>query len=140
MRAVDQRKDEFLATLAHELRNPLAPIKNSLRVLESPDVQETQRQWGRRVIARQVHRMALLLDDLLDVSRITRGRLDLKIQSVDLGSLIGSAVETAAPLMDAKGHQLQVQLPEGQITVEVDPLRGFASACEPADERGQIYR
>ncbi len=123
LRGVDRRKDEFLATLAHELRNPLAPIKNSLKVLESPDVQETQRQWGRKVIARQVHRMALLLDDLLDVSRITRGRLDLKVRSVDLGSLISSAVETATPLMDAKGHQFQVQLPHGQTTVEVDPLR-----------------
>src|SRR5450432_4275768 len=97
LRVVDRRKDEFLATLAHELRNPLAPIKNSLKVLESPDVQETQRQWGRKVIARQVHRMALLLDDLLDVSRITRGRLDLKVRSVDLGSLISSSVETATP-------------------------------------------
>jgi signal transduction histidine kinase/CheY-like chemotaxis protein len=123
LRVVDRRKDEFLATLAHELRNPLAPIKNSLKVLESPDVQETQRQWGRKVIARQVHRMALLLDDLLDVSRITRGRLDLKVRSVDLGSLISSAVETATPLMDAKGHRFQVQLPHGQTTVEVDPLR-----------------
>lgn len=145
LRLADQRKDEFLAVLAHELRNPLAPIKNSLKLLDSPGVPDTQRQWGRKVIARQVHRMALLLDDLLDVSRITRGRLDLKIQSVDLGSLIGSAVETATPLMDAKRHTLEVQMPKEPITVQVDPLRVsqalanlLTNAAKYTDEGGLI--
>ncbi len=78
LKEADRRKDEFLATLAHELRNPLAPIRHAVKLLEMPGAEERQRQWGRQVISRQVQRMALLLDDLLDVSRITRGRLDLK--------------------------------------------------------------
>ncbi len=76
LQEADRRKDEFLATLAHELRNPLAPIRHAVKLLELPAADERQRQWGRDVIARQVQRMALLLDDLLEVSRITRGRLE----------------------------------------------------------------
>ncbi len=82
----DRRKDEFLATLAHELRNPLAPIRNAVRILEIPATDEQQRRWGREVIARQVRNMALLLDDLLDVSRITRGKLELKKEYVGVRS------------------------------------------------------
>jgi signal transduction histidine kinase/CheY-like chemotaxis protein len=123
LRAADRRKDEFLATLAHELRNPLAPIRHSLKLLEDPRVEEPKRQWSSKVIARQVHRMALLLDDLLDVSRITRSRLELKIESVDLGSLIASAVETASPLIEEKNHAFQIDVPTEPIAVEVDPLR-----------------
>ena len=80
----DRRKDEFLATLAHELRNPLAPIRNAVRILDSDAADDRQRKWGREVISRQVQRMSLLLDDLLDVSRITRGQLELKKDYVDL--------------------------------------------------------
>jgi len=119
----DRRKDEFLATLAHELRNPLAPIRNAVRILDSAAADERQRKWGRDVIARQVHRMSLLLDDLLDVSRITRGQLELKKDYVDLKSVIGVAVETARPLMDAKQHHLTVNLPTENIKLEADPLR-----------------
>ena len=119
----DRRKDEFLATLAHELRNPLAPIRNAVRILDSDAADERQRKWGREVIARQVHRMSLLLDDLLDVSRITRGQLELKKDYVDLKSVVGVAVETARPLMDAKQHQLTVHLPTENIKLEADPLR-----------------
>ena len=123
LRIADRRKDEFLATLAHELRNPLAPIRNALKLLDLPGVEESKRQWGAKVISRQVHRMALLLDDLLDVSRITRSRLELKMEPIDLGSLIASAVETASPLMEERKHTFQVTLPPESITVEVDPLR-----------------
>jgi PAS domain S-box-containing protein len=84
----DRRKDEFLATLAHELRNPLAPIRNAVRLLEIPATDEQQRRWGREVIARQVRNMALLLDDLLDVSRITRGKLELKKEYVTLRGVV----------------------------------------------------
>jgi PAS domain S-box-containing protein len=121
LREADRRKDEFLATLAHELRNPLAPIRHAAKLLESPD--EPQRQWARDVISRQVHRMALLLDDLLDVSRITQSRLDLKIESVPLDSMIETAVETARPLIDSKQHELIITLPKGAVTLAVDPLR-----------------
>jgi PAS domain S-box-containing protein len=119
----DRRKDEFLATLAHELRNPLAPIRNAVRILDSDAADERQRKWGREVISRQVQRMSLLLDDLLDVSRITRGQLELKKDYVDLKSVVGVAVETARPLLDAKRHQLVVKLPGENVRLEADPLR-----------------
>jgi PAS domain S-box-containing protein len=119
----DRRKDEFLATLAHELRNPLAPIRNAVRILDSDAADERQRKWGREVISRQVQRMSLLLDDLLDVSRITRGQLELKRDYVDLKAVIGVAVETARPLLDAKRHRLVVDLPGENVRLEADPLR-----------------
>jgi signal transduction histidine kinase len=119
----NRRKDEFLATLAHELRNPLAPIRHALKLLESEQVGEPQRLWAREVISRQVLRMALLLDDLLEVSRITKGRLDLKVEEVDLESLIRAAVETARPLIDSKQHRLKFDLPPRPVTMAVDPLR-----------------
>jgi PAS domain S-box-containing protein len=119
----DRRKDEFLATLSHELRNPLAPIRNAVRILDSDAADERQRKWGREVIARQVQRMSLLLDDLLDVSRITRDQLELKKDYVDLKAVVGVAVETARPLLDAKKHQLSINLPSGKVTLEADPLR-----------------
>ena len=82
LREADRRKDEFLATLAHELRNPLAPIRQAARLSRSPNATEAQRRWSQDVIERQVQHMALLLDDLLDVSRITRGKLELRMQRV----------------------------------------------------------
>jgi PAS domain S-box-containing protein len=123
LREADRRKDEFLATLAHELRNPLAPIRHAVRLLESESTDAQRQQWAREVIARQVRRMALLLDDLLDVSRITRGRLDLKVDVVNLDSLVNTAVETARPLIDAKSQHLTIRLPEQPIALAVDPLR-----------------
>jgi PAS domain S-box-containing protein len=123
LREADRRKDEFLATLAHELRNPLAPIRTAVQLLELQSTDERQRRWGREVIARQVGNMALLLDDLLDVSRITRGRLELKKQFVDLRSIIDAAVETAKPLIETKRHCLSLEIPTQQIIVEADPLR-----------------
>jgi two-component system, sensor histidine kinase len=123
LREADRKKDEFLATLAHELRNPLAPVMHAVKLMESPAADDRQRQWGREVIARQVQRMALLLDDLLDVSRITRGRLELRKDYVDLQTLVNSAVETARPLIDAKDHTLAIELPRDSIELEVDPLR-----------------
>ena len=119
----DRRKDEFIATLAHELRNPLAPIRNASRVAKSPSATEAQRRWSNDVIERQVNQMALLLDDLLDVSRITRGTLRLKREPVELAAIFDTAIETARPLIDARGHELIVQLPEEPIWLEADALR-----------------
>jgi two-component system, sensor histidine kinase len=145
LREADRRKDEFLATLAHELRNPLAPVMHAVKLMESPAADERQRQWGREVIARQVQRMALLLDDLLDVSRITRGRLELRKEYVDLQSLVNSAVETARPLIDAKNHTLRIDLPADPIELEVDPLRLsqalsnlLTNAAKYTDAQGRI--
>ena len=123
LKEADRRKDEFLATLAHELRNPLAPIRHAVRLLELPATDERRREWCREVIGRQVLRMALLLDDLLDVSRITRGRLQLRKSGVELAMVVRSAVETARPLIEAKKHSLDVRLPQEPIELEADPLR-----------------
>jgi two-component system, sensor histidine kinase len=145
LREADRKKDEFLAILAHELRNPLAPVMHAVKLMESPVADEQQRQWGREVIARQVQRMALLLDDLLEVSRITRGRLELRKDYVDLQALVNSAVETARPLIDAKSHTLTVELPPDPIELEVDPLRLsqalsnlLTNAAKYTDARGHI--
>jgi len=141
----DRRKDEFLATLAHELRNPLAPIRHAVKILEAKTASEQQQQWCRSVIGRQVERMALLLDDLLDVSRITRGRLDLKIDEVDLRSVVDAALEVARPLIDRKRQRLVVVLPEQSLKVSCDPLRLSQSlsnlltnAAKYTDEEGAI--
>jgi two-component system, sensor histidine kinase len=119
----DRRKDEFLATLAHELRNPLAPIRYSIKLMESNTANEQQQQWGRAVITRQLQRMALLLDDLLDVARITSGRLNLRLDLVDLRSVVDAALEIARPLIDAKKQQLVVDLPAEHLKVSCDSLR-----------------
>ena len=145
LREGDRKKDEFLATLAHELRNPLAPVIHAVKLMESAAADDRQRQWGREVIARQVQRMALLLDDLLDVSRITRGRLELRKDYVDLLTLVSSAVETARPLIDAKNHSLTVNLPPEPVELEVDPLRLsqalsnlLTNAAKYTDAQGRI--
>jgi signal transduction histidine kinase len=118
----DRRKDEFLATLAHELRNPLAPIRQAAAIARSEGASEAQKRWSNNVIERQVQHMSLLLDDLLDVSRITHGTLQLRRQSTDLRSIIGAAVETARPLIDERRHQLVVDVPD-DLQVNADPLR-----------------
>jgi signal transduction histidine kinase/ActR/RegA family two-component response regulator len=123
LREADRRKDEFLATLAHELRNPLAPIRNAAELLRLHAADERQRERAREIISRQVKRMALLLDDLLDVSRITRQHLVLKKEHVSLAAVVSTAIETARPLIDTKQHSLQVSLPPEPIELEADPLR-----------------
>lgn len=123
LRELDRRKDEFLATLAHELRNPLAPIRHAVKLLGTDLADADRQRWGRDVIARQAHRMALLLDDLLDVSRITRGRIELKRERVKLRTLVDSAVETVRPAIEAKRHELTISLPDRECEIEADPLR-----------------
>jgi signal transduction histidine kinase/CheY-like chemotaxis protein len=119
----DRRKDEFLATLAHELRNPLAPIRQGIRIARSASATDEQRRWSHDVIERQVKNMALLLDDLLDVSRISQGTLLLRRAAVALSSVVEAAVEVARPHIDAKGHRLEVNLPVAPVTLDVDLLR-----------------
>ena len=118
----DRRKDEFLATLAHELRNPLAPIRQAATILRNENAGDAQKRWSSNVIERQVQHMSVLLDDLLDVSRITHGTLQLRKQNSDLQSIVGAAVETARPLIDERHHELSVELPQG-LQVNADPLR-----------------
>ena len=118
----DQRKDEFLATLAHELRNPLAPIRFALEALKADPVPATATR-ARDVIERQVRQLVRLVDDLLDVSRITANKIQLRCEPLDLGRLITTAVESIAPLATAAGHTLDVQLPPRSISVNGDPAR-----------------
>jgi PAS domain S-box-containing protein len=123
LRDADRRKDEFLATLAHELRNPLTPIRHAVKLMAAGAANESQQQWARDVIGRQLQRMALMLDDLLEISRITQGRLELKTELVDLASIVNTAVETARPLIEAKQQNLNITLPVTPVSVAVDPLR-----------------
>jgi PAS domain S-box-containing protein len=123
LRAADRRKDEFLATLAHELRNPLNPLRNAAAILRHAGSGDGEEAWARDVIDRQVAQMARLLDDLLDVSRITLNRLELRKQPVVLAEVVEHAVETSRPLMDQARHTLRIQLPEEPVRLDADPVR-----------------
>jgi two-component system CheB/CheR fusion protein len=123
LKEADRRKDEFLATLAHELRNPLAPLINATQILRSPNVSAAQSDWCREVIERQVKQMARLLDDLLDVSRITRNVLQFRMAPAELGKIIVDAVEESGPLIEAAGQELSVELPDGVVYLDADAAR-----------------
>jgi PAS domain S-box-containing protein len=123
LREADRRKDEFLAVLSHELRNPLAPIRNALQVLKTQDLADPKLAWSRDVIERQVAHTARLLDDLLDVARITRGQLALRKERIALGAVVARALETSRPAIDAAGHELTVALPDEPIALDADADR-----------------
>jgi two-component system CheB/CheR fusion protein len=108
------RKDHFLAVLAHELRNPLAPIYTSLHLLRQPGAGSDARAWAQGAIERQVRQMARLIDDLLDVSRINQGKIQLHREAVDLTAAVTQAAETTRPLLEERGHELSVSLPPGR--------------------------
>ncbi len=118
-----RRKDEFLAVLAHELRNPLAPIGNAVQVLQAPHVQEQHRDWAARVIDRQVRHLARLVDDLLDLQRITNGKLDLRRTRIDVSAVVEAALEASRPLIASRGHQLVLELSAEPIHVDGDLTR-----------------
>lgn len=145
LREVDRRKDEFLAMLAHELRNPLAPIRNSLELLRSADTDPLAIATLRARMDRQVDIIVRLVDDLLEVSRMTRGQIELRPERVDLAVVLDSAVETARPVIDEAGHELILSLPSGPLPVEADPLRLaqvfanlFNNAAKYTDRGGRI--
>jgi len=123
LREADRRKDEFLALLAHELRNPLAPIRYALATANKPGRTLEQQKRAEEVIERQVAHMSHLLDDLLEVSRITRGTLELKKIRTELTSVLGAAIEAARPILDAKHHTLALDLPKEAVRLEADPVR-----------------
>ena len=122
LREADRRKDEFVATLAHELRNPLAPIRNAVQAFKVKGVPDDL-QWGRDVIDRQVSVMARLLEDLLDVSRISLHRLELRRERVDLQSVLDAALETSRPVIDANRHALTVSVPAQPVMLDADAVR-----------------
>lgn len=119
----DRRKNEFLAMLAHELRNPLAPIRNAVHIMQGSDVSAPTMQWARDVISRQADHMARLIDDLLDVSRIVQGKVVVKPERLALAALIERAAESTLPKMEARSQQLEVELPDLPVVVEGDSVR-----------------
>jgi PAS domain S-box-containing protein len=123
LREADRRKDEFLATLAHELRNPLAPIRNSLQILKMPVADRAVIDRARELMERQLHHLVRLVDDLLDVSRVMRGKVELRKERVGLAEVVARAVETAQPTIDAQGHELTIALPPDPLEVEADAVR-----------------
>jgi PAS domain S-box-containing protein len=141
----DRRKDEFLATLSHELRNPLAPIRNAVQILKLAGLPNADLEWSRDVIERQVDALAGILEDLFDISRISRGRLDLRQERILLLDVIESALETSRPVIEAAGHELTVSLPREPIQLEGDPIRLsqvfsnlLNNAAKYTDDHGRI--
>jgi signal transduction histidine kinase/ActR/RegA family two-component response regulator len=123
LREIDRRKDEFLATLAHELRNPLAPLRNGLQIMKlASDDAEVVAQT-REMMERQLQHMVRLVNDLLDVSRFSRGKLTLQKQRIDIVTVIESALETSRPLIDVAGHELVVQRPAQALCIDGDITR-----------------
>ena len=119
----DRRKDEFLATLAHELRNPLAPVRNAIQLLKLKGPDEPQLKWARDVVERQLQYLTRLIEDLMDASRITRNKLELRRQRVALSEIIQGAVESSRPAIDQGGLQLAVTLPPQPVFVDGDAVR-----------------
>jgi len=119
----DRRKDEFLALLAHELRNPLGPIRHAVKILRAKTPSPSELQWATSIIDRQAEHMSRLVEDLLDVSRITRGTIELRRERVDLAAVLKSAVEASNATIDKAGHRLKVTLPTEPLYVDGDPTR-----------------
>ncbi|OWK37981.1 ATP-binding protein [Fimbriiglobus ruber] len=145
LRDADRRKDEFLAMLAHELRNPLAPIRNSLALLKFGSKNPEVVTRASEMMDRQVQHLVRLVDDLLDVSRINLGKVDLRLEEIDLGDIVANAAETAAPLMTARKHRLTINRPRRPVRLRADPTRLaqvignlLNNAAKYTDESGHI--
>jgi signal transduction histidine kinase len=123
LREADRRKDEFLALLAHELRNPLAPVRNAVEIMRHKGSDDPDLIWCYDVIERQANHLTRLVDDLLDVSRITQGKIKLRLEATEIGAVVKGAVETSRPLIDSLKHKLVVRLPENPVWVRGDEVR-----------------
>jgi PAS domain S-box-containing protein len=123
LREADRRKDQFLAMLAHELRSPLAPLRNAVELMRLKGTDDPDEQWARDVVERQVQQLTRLVDDLLDVARFNRGKISLQMEPVDLAVVAARAVEISRPLIDAHKHRLAVALPEQAVRVQGDLTR-----------------
>ncbi len=141
----DRRKNEFLAILAHELRNPLAPVQHAVQVLKVKNLPEATFEWARGVIERQAQQMAQMIDDLFDISRIAYGKIKLAKEPVVVASVIDRAIEVVSPAMQARKQQLTADVPSEPIWVEADPRRLIqvvvnllANAAKYTPEAGQI--
>jgi signal transduction histidine kinase len=123
LQAADRRKDEFLALLAHELRNPLAPMQNAVAIMQRKAIEDPDLRWCRDVIERQTRQSARLVEDLLDVSRITQGKITLRLEPLNLAEVVRDAVETSKPLIDARHHRLDRAIPDQPIWLQGDAAR-----------------
>lgn len=146
LKDVNQRKDEFLAMLAHELRNPLAPIRNAAQILRAHSTGQPELEWARTIIERQTRHLVRLVDDLLDVSRMVRGKIALRKSRIDVVEVIQHAIDTSQPLIRARGHRLHVNLPRGPVMIEGDLIRLaqavanlLNNAAKYTDEGGEIW-
>jgi PAS domain S-box-containing protein len=146
LKDADRRKDEFLAMLAHELRNPLAPIRNSLHILRLSSPHDSAAERVAEMMERQVNHMVRLVDDLMEVSRISRGKIELRKEPIELAAVVRSAVETSRPFIEAGGHQLALAIPPEPITLEGDFVRLtqvvanlLNNAAKYSDAGGQIW-
>ena len=146
LKEADRRKDEFLATLGHELRNSLAPVRNAVRVLGLKGPNEPELRWGRDVIERQVDHLTRLIDDLTDISRITLNKLELRKERIELAEVINGAVESSRPLIEKCGHELAVTLPPEPAYVNGDSVRLaqafmnlLANAAKYTERGGRIW-
>jgi PAS domain S-box-containing protein len=146
LRTADRRKNEFLAMLAHELRNPLAPIRNAAQVLKLAGSTDARQQWAREVIERQIQHLTRLVDDLLDVSRITRGKVAIQREPLELSTILNRALETSRPLIDARRHHLTLSYPAERLWVEGDLTRLVQvvgnllnNAAKYTDEGGHLW-
>lgn len=137
LRDADRRKDEFLATLAHELRNPLAPIRSGLQVLDVKGAQSPHAIRVREIMSRQVDHVVRLVDDLLEVSRIRNGKIALRMERVEVGSVIRQAVEASQQLLDGNGVVLSVTIPDVPLHVRADPVRLTQIACNLLNNAGK---
>ena len=132
LQIADKQKNEFLAMLAHELRNPLAPISNALQLLKMPDVDESATLEITEMMERQVFHLVRLVDDLLDVSRIVTGKIALHTEPIEIGAAVARAVEEVQPAIDARGHELMVTVPARPIIIEGDLVRIPSSDVVPS--------
>ena len=123
LKQADRRKDEFLATLAHELRNPLAPLCNGLEILRLVGDDRSAREEVYQMMDRQLRVMVRLIDDLMDLSRISRDKLRLRKERVELSTIVKSALETSRAMISAQRHDLTVTLPPGPVWLDADPTR-----------------
>lgn len=146
LRQINRRKDEFLATLAHELRNPLAPIRNSLHILRMAGADDGAAERVRAMLERQVNHLVRLVDDLMEVSRITRGKIELRLEQLELASVVRSAVESSKPFIERGNHQLAISVPSEPLTLLADPVRLsqvisnlLNNAAKYTNDGGQIW-
>jgi signal transduction histidine kinase/DNA-binding response OmpR family regulator len=123
LREGDRRKDEFLAILAHELRNPLAPLRTALHILRMPNVDRDSFEEMYDIMERQLNLLMRLVDDLMEVSRITRGKIELRKEQTEVAAVIQRAIETSKPLIDNAHHKLTIDLPDERLTIHGDPVR-----------------